>query len=181
MPMMLQKTYQLKRTENQIKFNKLRTQYPFFEFQSYSFQLNNSNLEVEFLFNISKKYFFKPKLTFIGKEFLRFDNLDNELLQSFVFHIGMVELISYWKVACPPRVIIRPHGLNSDQIKWWKKLYFHGLGEFFYLNGIETDIDGFMHIEAEGEMSVHVNVKADKQNVIVPVGGGKIRWLPSSS
>jgi len=173
MPMMLQKTYQLKRTENQIKFNKLRTQYPFFEFQSYSFQLNNSNLEVEFLFNISKKYFFKPKLTFIGKEFLRFDNLDNELLQSFVFHIGMVELISYWKVACPPRVIIRPHGLNIEQIKWWKKLYFHGLGEFFYLNGIETDIDGFMHIEAEGEMSVHVNGKADKQNVIVPVGGGK--------
>jgi len=38
------------------------------------------------------------------------DALSNELL----FHIGMVELISYWKSACPKKVIIKAGYLNEE-------------------------------------------------------------------
>ena len=173
MPVFLQKIYQLKRFENQNKFNGFRKAYPFFEFQSYSFQVNGNNLEVDFSFNLSEKYFFNPRLTFIGSDKIHFKEVAPEALKSLVFHIGMVELISYWKAACPPKILLRPHRLDEYQVNWWKKLYFHGLGEFFFLNGIETDIDGFMQIESAGEELSGFQFVPDKNKVIVPVGGGK--------
>ncbi len=64
----------------------------------------------------------------------------------------MIELISYWKAACPPKVLIKPHCLKQEQISWWEALYFNGLGEFFFVNDIDTSHDTFMEITAnEGE------------------------------
>lgn len=94
----------------------------------------------------------------------------------FLFSIGMVELISYWKAACPPSVKVKCGFLSKAQKAWWKKLYFHGLGEFFYTNGIDTDIDSFMHITSLDESEVKKRViSANKalSGCMVPVGGGK--------
>ncbi|MCF6172011.1 MAG: UDP-N-acetylmuramoyl-L-alanine--D-glutamate ligase [Bacteroidales bacterium] len=92
---------------------------------------------------------------------------------NFVFHIGMVELASYWKAACSPKVFIRPHALNKTQIAWWKKLYFHGLGEFFYLNGIVAGEDDFMQLVAEGTAVKSATNDLNATKALVPVGGGK--------
>ncbi len=178
------------KVSNQNKFDRFRKEYPFFEFQSYSFQVKNKNLEVKFSFNLSKKFFFTPRITFKGSSVINFKQADKKALDSLVFHIGMVELISYWKAACPPKVIIRPYGLTDEQVSWWKKLYFHGLGEFFYLNGIQANMDDFMEFEtafvndfgtSSGTLEAGVEplsgaLKAfepDRNKVIVPVGGGK--------
>ena len=67
-------------------------------------------------------------------------------IRLFAFNLGMAELVSYWKCACPPVVEIRCGILSARQISWWKKLYRNGLGEFFYRNGIEPG-DDFMRIE----------------------------------
>ncbi len=155
---------------NEKRFVELRKEYPFFEYQSYSFNLNNGNIEAEFCFNLSDKYFFKPSITIPARAFYDIDNID---LNNFIFHIGMVELISYWKVTCSPRVIIKPHHLDDKQVEWWKKLYFLGLGEFFYLNGINTHVDSFMTIQSQGEPVGLTNLDLDKNKVIVPIGGGK--------
>ena len=157
---------------NHQHFLNLRKEYSFFEYQSYSFSFINGNLVAEFCFSLSGKVSFKPTITIPSRDFYLV-NLDKTGLDNFVFHIGMVELISYWKAACSPRVIIKPHKLNQDQISWWKKLYFNGLGEFFYLNGIETDQDVFMSISSQGvEMGVSTT-KLDDNKVVIPIGGGK--------
>lgn len=85
----------------------------------------------------------------------------------------MVELISYWKSACPPKVIIKPFSLDESQVKWWKKLYFKGLGEFFYLNGINAGQEDFMEIISDGDKARKSDLSIDNDSVIVPVGGGK--------
>ena len=54
--------------------------------------------------------------------------------------LGMVELVSYWKITCSPQVVIEAGSLSEEQILWWKDLYFNGLGEFFYVNKI-TEAD----------------------------------------
>ena len=33
--------------------------------------------------------------------------------------------------------------LSNEQIDWFKKLYFNGLGEFFYRNNIDVSFDNF--------------------------------------
>ncbi|MDR2558557.1 MAG: hypothetical protein LBC86_03300 [Oscillospiraceae bacterium] len=87
------------------------------------------------------------------------------------FNLGMAELISYWKCACPPVVEVRCGQLSDWQIEWWKKLYRNGLGEFFYTNNIKPD-DDFMQIHAMGE-KLPPPQKRELAGCLIPVGGGK--------
>ena len=108
-------------------------------------------------------------------------DLDDNLIDEMVFSLGMVELISYWKIACPPTVIIKDRALSGEQISWWKKLYWGGLGEFYYTNGIEETLDNFMMIKCESDKPSNPPkfvtdnaIKAGQlPKVMVPVGGGK--------
>ena len=92
-----------------------------------------------------------------------------------VFHIGLIELISYWKCTCSPEVVIKCGYLNKEQIDWWKKLYFYGLGELFYTNNIKTDLESFMSIECKGEENKfkYDRIKDESDGYIIPIGGGK--------
>ena len=63
--------------------------------------------------------------------------------------------------------------LELKQIEFWKKLYFNGLGEFFYTNGIITTEDAFMNIVCE-DIDVLKPINFDvKEEFLVPIGGGK--------
>lgn len=163
----------LKRKFNKLQYDALREDFPLFTYQSYAYKLIHDSLHVEFIFRLSDQYVFKPRLVFHDRESVSFARLSHEDLNNFVFHIGMVELVSYWKLACPPVVKIVPHGMDKAQLSWWKKLYFHGLGEFFYLNGIEPDLDNFMQIHAEGSQLAVSDILLDDHKIIVPIGGGK--------
>ncbi|MCL2018820.1 MAG: UDP-N-acetylmuramoyl-L-alanine--D-glutamate ligase [Oscillospiraceae bacterium] len=88
-----------------------------------------------------------------------------------VFNLGMAELISYWKSACPPIVEVRCGVLDEWQTEWWKKLYKNGLGEFFYRNGIKVT-DDFMQIYTSGK-SIPLPKKRSLHGCLIPVGGGK--------
>ncbi len=116
---------------------------------------------------------FNPSYSIPVKKHYNINKIPDDLLESLIFHIGMVELVSYWKSACPPKVIIKPFHLTSKQIKFWKKLYFNGLGEFFYLNGIDPSFTGFMTIESEGKSLKSHKYVTENDKVIVPIGGGK--------
>lgn len=108
---------------------------------------------------------------------------EDDTFLNMVFSLGMVELISYWKIACPKEVVIEPYGLSKEQIAWWKTLYFNGLGEFYYTNGIEENERDFMTIVADGEVwepgqdeensELKASEEAAQTGCLVPVGGGK--------
>ena len=103
-------------------------------------------------------------------------DLEDDAMVEFIFSIGMVELISYWKATCSPSVKVECSYLSETQKKWWKKLYFNGLGEFFYTNGIETDIDSFMRIDSQSESQVEkraITHDEELSGCMIPVGGGK--------
>ena len=91
-----------------------------------------------------------------------------------LFGLGMVELVSYWKIACPPRVTVFAGSLTREQILWWKDLYYLGLGEFFYTNGIHADPEHFMELICEGpEPEGRIVPVSAKNGCLIPVGGGK--------
>lgn len=155
------------------KFHQLRDEFPVFVYRDYSYSLDNSGLKGSFRFETGPDHVFCPSFFIPRKDFFLPDEVIAPGLPSLVFHIGLIELISYWKAACPPVVEIIPHGLTKDQQEWWKRVYFHGLGEFFYLNGIDTDIDRFMEIRATNESVPLRPVRPVNEGVIIPVGGGK--------
>jgi len=163
----------LKRQDHHSKYIKFREQYPYFRFVSYSFEINNKNLDIKFTFDLSGKYTFTPALKLLHRSFYDLNKIPADELSNIIFHIGMIELISYWKLSCSPTLIIETHQLSQEQIDWWKKLYYHGLGEFFYLNGITPDPDNFIQFQTKGKKLTLARRSLSDEKVIVPIGGGK--------
>ena len=151
------------------KFEQLREKHREFVYESY--EINEDSFVFHFRMD---KYRFDPKWSF-SPELIK-NAKDKKLLQYAVFSLGMSELVSYWKCACPPVVKINCGALNDEQSKWWKKLYFNGLGEMFYRNGIETDEKSFMDIvPVNKEPPVFDTEEAlnVKNSFLIPIGGGK--------
>ena len=174
---------------NQAKFDSLRETFESFCFQDFHYYVENGDFFAKFDFvlqpsvgrNCMRPIEFHPCFRIPTRQFYHWNEIPKPLLDNLVFHIGMIELISYWKIACPKKVVIKPFALDEEQIRWWKKLYFNGLGEFFYVNGIKTTIDDFMQIYCMDtqtrvyrfEASMACNGALLQEQTLIPVGGGK--------
>ena len=152
-------------------YNSLRKTFPEFLYKSYSYEFEDGALKIKYRFEIQGLETFEPEWSFPCPESV--NQIPRCLLDNLVFSLGMVELISYWKATCSPIVRVMPHGLDNNMIIWWKKLYFGGLGEFFYVNGITSDFDTFMTISADGCVLSPSNDAFSLKGNLVPVGGGK--------
>ncbi len=153
-------------------FEEVSKQYPVFYYHDFQVIEFEKELQVVFDFEIEGLSHFNPSFTFVKPDGLQNIGLLRTVREA-AFSLGMVELISYWKITCAPTVIVECGSLEQDQIKWWKKLYFHGLGEFFYINHIETDMDSFMSLTSSG---THAEGEWDDREFhgnLIPVGGGK--------
>lgn len=152
------------------KFDALRKKYPIFYYKDFSVIYSNDEVKIKYFFEIENLSIFEPEWIFKLNPAVM---PDKELVEHLAFSLGMVELISYWKAACPPIVKVIPFGLDDDMKRWWKVLYFGGLGEFFYKNSITTDIDSFMSINANTPVKANVKSSSAPRGTLIPVGGGK--------
>lgn len=159
-------------SQNLKLYHSLRKKHPYFVYEKCSISGNHAELQITWTFTMAGGHTFHPTLIIPAHPFINF-RINDQLLRNIAFHIGMVELASYWKAACPPQVIIRAGKLSEWQMQWWKQLYFNGLGEFFYLNGIHAGVDDFMEMECQAEDQPHVSGFNPADRILVPVGGGK--------
>lgn len=163
----------MQRCDNQLKYKSLRQRYSEFVFDSQEVQIENGTLFLRFHFRMGDNYHFAPTLTVPSRSFLHWETIPTEQLETLAFHVGMMELVSYWKIACPKRVVIKPFALDENQKLWWKNLYYNGLGEFFYLNGISCSEADFMTIETHSSRNFAKVTMPLQEKVMIPVGGGK--------
>ncbi len=150
-------------------FSELRQQYPEFIFHDILVNYRDGRLGIRYNFEIPGLCCFAPHWEIPCEQ----PDLKDGKLWRLLEALGMAELVSYWKITCSPTVRL-PMPMNREQADWWKKLYFGGLGEFFYRNGIQTDFESFMTI-VPGEQA---NPFADapetaRRGRLIPVGGGK--------
>ncbi len=152
-------------------FSSLRERYPLFLYRDYTITETETEISFSYHFSVPGLSDFCPswRLQKNGRETLK---TDTPLFRKLVFSLGMVELISYWKIACPKKVRVCCGKLTKEQISWWKKQYFYGLGEFFYRNGIKTEESTFMELESEGE-TLFTNPLSHLNGALIPIGGGK--------
>ncbi len=146
-------------------YNDLREKHPLFIYHSCEMESGS----LTFHFSIDD-YHFYPRWEFPAE--ISGGSFNREQAERIAFSLGMAELVSYWKCACCPTVEVRCGGLSAWQRNWWKKLYFNGLGEFFYRNGITPDFENFMTITAP-EPKPLPEFSAELSGVLVPIGGGK--------
>ncbi len=154
------------------KYNKFRQDFPVFTYKNYTIEETADTVKIGYKFSIDGLTDFTPSWVFPKPaDFTVSGDLTFEKL---AFSLGMAEAVSYWKAACSPVMRVECGELSTEQIQWWKKLYFLGLGEFFYINGINADFDSFVNIEAVGKFA---NISAAERTAatgcLVPIGGGK--------
>lgn len=162
--------------DNLTTFQILREKHSVFTYESFNYKTIDNIIEISFDFRVGEKYKFQPVMQLsLGK--YTFKNIEKELLEGIIFHIGLIELISYWKAFCSPTVLIKPYYLNNEQQNWWKKLYWRGLGEFFYQNKINPDYQNFLTFQFKDNIVSSTSLPYPKvlasERVIVPIGGGK--------
>lgn len=153
-------------------FERLRKEYKKFTYEKYDINETSNEIIITYYFNIDGKEKFNPTLKF-SKSIIKNNNIDKDFFNYLVFHIGLIELISYWKCICPKEVEVLAGYIDHEQIEWFKKLYYYGLGEFFYTNKINVSYDDFMHISCTSKEKYAPNVNYHGTGNLIPVGGGK--------
>jgi len=156
-----------------MNFEELRNVYPEFSYNWYKLDEDDYEYKISYEFEIKNLSEFHPTWCIPKKNNSKFNSENKELIENMVFNLGMAELVSYWKITCSPLVTIKNIYLNDKQIEWWKKLYFYGLGEFFYKNNIKTNVTNFMNIKSGDRKLDKVEINEEFEGALVPIGGGK--------
>lgn len=145
-------------------FNALRSKHPEFVYENFDYEAKDGVLKVKFHFILSPDIDFYPTL-----EMPVSGSVGN--IDKLVFNLGLVEIISYWKAACPPKIVIKAGRLNDEQKIWWKDLFINGLGEFFYQNKI--DFCDIVTIECRSTREYGISPRQELRGDLILVGGGK--------
>jgi len=107
-------------------FKLLRERYKEFIYKDYEIKDNNDYINIKYYFEIPNLTKFEPEIKILKKDIKFRNDIDSEFVKNIVFNMGMIELVSYWKCCCSPKVIVECGYLNNEQIKWFKKLYYLG-------------------------------------------------------
>lgn len=174
-----------------LSFSKLREEYSEFVYKGFSVSEIPGAFHVEYDMEIPGLSEFKTKWDFPfeaisadgSNKKRHIDTVNDEIFNELIFALGMVECISYYKITCPKVFRIACHRLNDEQIIWWRKLIFNGLGEFMYRNGIDVDEKELVDIICESTEGHAIKSSVGKKEplhdehrydgFLVPVGGGK--------
>lgn len=151
-----------------MEFNELRKTYQNFVYNSYLIEEDETDLIITFNFEIENLVTFHP-VTKIPKNIISNKDINIDFRNNLIFHIGLIEMISYYKCACPKNIIIKAGYLEESQISFIKKLLYYGLGEFLYVNKIDIFEDDL----------VNIIIDCQKKNIDTPnyIGHGNLVLL----
>ena len=156
-----------------MKASFLQKKYPEFIYQNYNWKISNRKLKIFFNFSIPPKIHFRPEITILNIPPNQKKNLE-KVLNNLIFHLGLIESLSYWKATCSPKIKILTGSLKKEQISWWKDLIINGMGQFFYENRIDFLKPNFLKINTCPRPGLGQVYQGElKRQVLIPIGGGK--------
>ncbi len=150
------------------KFTLFRAAYKTFVYHGFDAVPVKDGFRVTYRFEIPDLTEFSPEWVFPFPE----ADLTDPALRGLLFSLGMTELVSYWKCCCPEEIVVECGTLTGEQTAFWKKLYYNGLGEFFYRNDIDVNRDTFVTLSSRGE-TYAAKEKEGLNGALIAVGGGK--------
>lgn len=140
-----------------------------FEFSSYNFDQNSGKIAFDYqiIFDDSEKIEFREELfTPLG-----FSVTNPTLVDQILQNLHLILGISYYKLFCPPTLLIKAFQLTKEQAEFWNTVYTKGLGEFFYRNNI--DYRGLVSFPFSTDTHANPQNINVSDRVLLPIGGGK--------
>lgn len=152
-----------------MNFDDLRKKYEKIIYEKYDIELKDNYCFITYYFDIPSLASFTPTIKIPVSN----NNIDQDTLEYLIFHVGLIELISYYKCVCPKIVEVKAGYIDEEQISWFKKLYYYGLGEFMYVNNINCSIDDLMDIICTSDNKYNKNINYNGTGNMLAIGGGK--------
>ena len=152
-----------------------RKAYPEFIYESFDVKRSPEGIIAHFTYRLGE-YTFTPEVTILANDIVDIKEkpINNSFLQYLFFNFGIINAINYYKLSCAPKFIIRCGKLDQKQKDFFKKLFYHGLGEMMYVNELNISYEDFMEIEApEPERHYRFDLPEEFTGNLIPVGGGK--------
>jgi len=133
-----------------------------FYFKNYDIQYNK-NLILDYSFELNKKLF-KTRIVLKNTK-------PSEDIENLVFHLGLIEMLNYWKLKPSDEIHIEAGNLDKDQIKFLKKVIINGMGEFIYRN--KLDFPKLKIIPNKNKPILKPINPNLRKRTLAPIGGGK--------
>ncbi|MFA5166073.1 MAG: hypothetical protein WC449_02080 [Candidatus Paceibacterota bacterium] len=157
-------------------YHELQKKFPTFHYRDYSWQVDeNNDFVVDFAFVAGEHEFF-PRVrikNIVGLEAWVTQAANKPIIDTLVFNLGLIELFSYWKAFCSPKIIIEKGTLSQKQAVFWKKLLLQGMGQYFYENNIvdfsKKNFVDFSFSKAKSVPTKHFKTR----DYLFGLGGGK--------
>lgn len=150
----------------------MQKKYPEFVYESFEWKIKGGDLAVVFCFKMNEIEF-NPKIIIREIDRAQIEKIGEAAITNFVFHMGLAEIPSYWKAACPPKIVIKAGYLNKAQIKFWNNLFLNGMGQFFYENKLPFIVPDFEIKREKPKIYPRPLEIKNKNKILVPMGGGK--------
>lgn len=165
----------MKRSRQTKNYLQLRTKHPVFHYDRFIYAATKRGLEISYYFRTEPDFKFVSKIIIGGIKNSRIKKIGKNNTDILVFHLGLVEMLNYWKATCSPNIQIHSGHLDKKQKSWWKDLITNGMGQYFFTNSINFTKNGFIALKTDhpGHKIVQKTITAGDNKVLVPIGGGK--------
>jgi len=158
------------------RFDELRARHPRFTYEDYAVERVGDDLKLTFSFTMAPDLAFAPTTILRAPDPARLAAVPADALDGLAFHLGMIELLSYWKTACAPEIVVKAGALDAGQVAWWRDLVLHGMREFFFVNGIDfrrEDLFTLVTSTRAGRPTARFEADLPADEDLVLVSGGK--------
>ena len=153
-------------------YQELQQRHPRFIYQKYAYQLNTQNeLICSFTYQLQNGATFLHQVIYHDLQPQLFQQQNPALIEQLVFNLGLVEMLSYWKLAASPIIEIQAGTLNQSQIQFWQTLLENGMGEYFYRHDFICQPQFICRSSDNHALSAHKENTAARFGV--GIGGGK--------
>lgn len=164
------------------QLGRLRDSHPVFRVEDTCAAVDGGTVRLEFRFACGEVTF-APQVEFAGLRPDEATRVTKPAARRLARALAIVEAFSYWKAFCSPVIEVPLPSADPAETAWWESFWPKAMGEFFYRNGIDFTVPGFLRIAArrglpaEGES---VDSAPSRQGSGAPpfvmFSGGKDSW-----
>ena len=130
------------------QLRQLRNAHPVFRVDAAHAAASGGTLRLTFRFTTGQTTF-SPTADITGLRPDEAARTSTPTAQRLIRAMAIVEAFSYWKAYCSPVIDIAPPPADPGETAWWETFWPQGMGEFFYRNGIDYTVPGFLRITAQ--------------------------------
>jgi UDP-N-acetyl-alpha-D-muramoyl-L-alanyl-L-glutamate epimerase len=132
------------------QLQQLRDAYPVFRITGARATRDPSGVTLEFAFTAGPLRF-RPvvELTGLGQD--ETAGVTTPTARRMIRALAIIEAFSYWKALCSPIIEVALPAPDAAELGWWQSFWPGAMGEFFYRNGIDYTVPGFLEIRAAAD------------------------------